>query len=144
MIQCGRLIRESLMILAVSLVLHANCLSMDDALRMSVGVKIDRVNENWILLREGKTFRIRGAGGDGAMDVLAGIGGNAIRTWGLKGIEDKLDRAHKCGLSVIVGIWIGHARHGFTWDDKVAVKKQHDEATSAVQRLKRGFRFSCG
>ena len=51
----------------------------------------------------------------GAMD--AGDVGNVY----LDGVTALLDEAHALGLSVTVGIWLGHERHGFDYADEAQV-----------------------
>ena len=36
----------------------------------------------WRLLRGGEPYVIKGAGGDGSLELLAASGANSIRTWG--------------------------------------------------------------
>ncbi len=86
---------------------------------------------------DGAPFEIKGAGGDADKAVLAACGGNTFRTWG---VDDKtpglLDQAQANGLKVALGIWIGHARHGFDYGDPAQVQKQFDDAKAAVQKYK--------
>jgi len=36
-----------------------------------------------------------------------------VRTWGAADLDALLDQAHALGLTVTIGIWLGHERHGF-------------------------------
>ena len=47
--------------------------------------------------------------------MLHSIGGNSIRTWSTENAQEILkDEAHgKYGISVCLGLWVGHGRHGF-------------------------------
>ncbi|MBN8526810.1 MAG: hypothetical protein J0M02_15870 [Planctomycetes bacterium] len=99
-------------------------------------VQLVQKDGSWQLLRDGKPFVVRGAGGDASKALLASIGGNTCRTWGADDIQDRLDDAHKNGLAVVVGIWLGHERHGFKWNDPVAVKKQFEMAKEQVLKWK--------
>ena len=88
------------------------------------------------LLVDGKPFAVHGAGGDASKKLLADIGGNTCRTWGGDDIKDKLDDAQANGLKVVVGIWLGHARHGFKWADQAAVAKQFADAKHLIEHWK--------
>jgi hypothetical protein len=92
----------------------------------------------WRLMRDGEPFVIRGAGGPGSLEMLAACGGNTIRTWGVEDVEKQvdgvrmIDRAHKVGLAVTVGLWLGHERHGFDWNDSNAIARQRKMVEDAV------------
>ncbi|MFM7413968.1 MAG: glycoside hydrolase family 2 TIM barrel-domain containing protein [Planctomycetota bacterium] len=94
------------------------------------------------LLRDGTPFRIRGAAGIDHLDVLAACGGNAIRTWDAESAgretdgESLLDRAERLGITVTIGLWLGHERHGFRYDDPVQVERQRQDVEVAVRRFK--------
>lgn len=88
------------------------------------------------LVVDGAPFIVHGAGGDASKKLLADIGGNTCRTWGGDDIKDKLDEAHANGLKVVVGIWLGHARHGFNWADQAAVASQFTEAKHLSEHWK--------
>ena len=90
----------------------------------------------WQLLRDGDPYLIRGAGGTHSLKQLADAGANSIRTWGGDDIEDLLDEAHGLGLTVTVGIWLGHERHGFDYQDKQQVAEQLEKARQIVLRYK--------
>ena len=81
-------------------------------------------------------YFIKGAGGTGDLAQLAAAGGNSVRTWGAEGLEDRLDEAHRLGLTVTVGIWLGHERHGFNYDDAAQVHAQKEDARKAILRYK--------
>ncbi len=70
------------------------------------------------------------------MELLADAGANSVRTWGADDIGERLDAAHALGLSVTVGIWLGHERHGFDYSDKVQVQAQLERARQTVLRYK--------
>ena len=67
---------------------------------------------------------------------LAAAGANSIRTWGGDDISERLDAAHALGLTVTVGIWLGHERHGFDYSDEAQVREQLEHARDIVLRYK--------
>ncbi|NBR96940.1 MAG: hypothetical protein EBT48_04985, partial [Verrucomicrobia bacterium] len=76
----------------------------------------------WELLRNGKPFLIQGVGGPGSLQLAREAGVNSIRTWGIEQLEAKdmdghtlLNRAEELGLTICVGIWVKHERHGFKY-----------------------------
>lgn len=94
------------------------------------------------LLRNGQEFVICGAGGDQRLDVLAACGGNCLRTWGVdavaarEGRETLLDIAHKHGIAVTQGIWLGHERHGFDYRNAEQLDRQRRDVEAAIMRFK--------
>jgi hypothetical protein len=88
------------------------------------------------MLRDGKPFTIKGAGGGASKKLLADLGGNSFRTWGADNIDAQLDEAERLGLAVTVGIWLGHERHGFNYADPQQVRAQFDKAKAAIERYK--------
>jgi len=102
-----------------------------------IPVRLQRQGEGFQLLRDGKPYFIKGGGGSGSPELLAKCGGNSIRTWGVGPDTQKvLDNAHQLGLTVTVGLWLGHKDHGFDYDDPVAVQKQLAATKQAVQKYK--------
>ncbi|MFK7930506.1 MAG: glycoside hydrolase family 2 TIM barrel-domain containing protein [Myxococcota bacterium] len=98
-----------------------------------VPVQVVQTDGAWELRRDGKPYLIRGAGGTGSLEKLAAAGANSLRTWGIDDTTgDLLNRAHRLGLTVTIGIWLGHERHGFDYDDPAAVAKQLATARDAV------------
>jgi len=102
----------------------------------SIRVELRQTENGWQLLRGGEPYLIRGAGGSHSLPALADAGANSIRTWDADNIDVLLDEAHSLGLSVTVGIWLGHERHGFDYDDKIRVADQLEQARQAVLRYK--------
>ena len=100
-------------------------------------VELKQINGDWRLFRDGKPYEIKGAGGNGSLALLAACGGNSIRTWGVDDhTQALLDDAHKNGISVALGIWLGHERHGFDYDNEQAVASQADTVMRAVRKYK--------
>lgn len=88
-----------------------------------VPVELIEDRGQYYLIRGGAPYWIKGVGGTDFIEAFAAIGGNSVRTWG----EDPgpvLDRAHELGLTVCVGLWIEHERHGFDYDDPEAWEVQ--------------------
>jgi hypothetical protein len=111
-------------------------LSSSQALAEAIPVELREMAEGWQLYRAGQPYFIRGAGGDASLAGLAAAGANSVRTWGADDIEARLDEAHALGLSVTVGIWLGHERHGFDYNDQAQVAKQLEQARQIVLRYK--------
>ncbi len=91
---------------------------------------------NWSLWRAGQPFRIKGAGGEGSLQLLAQVGGNSTRTWGVDGnTQRRLDDAHAQGLTVAVGIWLEHSQKGFDYANTQKTQQQFDKVLAAVRDL---------
>lgn len=88
------------------------------------------------LLRDGQPYLVKGVGGDSRLDALAAAGGNSIRTWGTDNLKEILDAAHKHQLTVCVGLWLGHERHGFNYQDESAVVQQLNDSLTAIRKYK--------
>ncbi len=102
-----------------------------------VPVQLNQTDEGWQLLRGGKPYTIKGAGGDQYLGLLAASGGNSIRTWGVdENTKALLDEAHRHGLTVTLGIWLGHERHGFNYNDLDQVAEQFKAVRDAVEAYK--------
>jgi hypothetical protein len=88
------------------------------------------------LLRNGQEYPIRGVGGEADFELLAQLGGNSVRTWGVDNLGTVLDAAQRHGLTVCAGLWLGHERHGFNYQDEAAVLKQLEACLAAVRKYK--------
>ena len=107
-------------------------------LGQSQAVKVEVIeNENgYSLYRDGKPYYIKGAGGHEHLDELLYLGGNSIRTWSAEDAQEILDNAHRKGLTVMFGLWVQHERHGFDYNDELAVQKQLERFTEIVRKYK--------
>ena len=97
---------------------------------------VKQENNNWQLIRNGLPYFVKGAGGSGHLKQLVACGGNSIRTWDSKDGNKILDSAQKYGLTVLMGLGVTPERHGFSYDDEAAVKKQFEQTKAEVLRLK--------
>lgn len=104
----------------------------------AVPVRIEKAADGrgWRLVRDGRPYFIKGAGGNENLELLKQAGGNSIRTWGADNADAVLDRAHSLGLTVTLGIWLGHPEHGFKYDDPKMVAEQMERAKATARRYK--------
>jgi len=93
--------------------------------------------DGYTLLYNSEPYSIKGVGGDKHLDLLARLGGNTIRTWGVGPETEKLlDKAHQNGIAVTLGIWLQHERHGFNYRNKDKLEEQRQIVLAAVERFK--------
>ncbi len=88
------------------------------------------------LQRNGLEYFVNGAGGDASKTLLKELGGNSFRTWGAENAGTLLDEAQKLGLTVTVGIWLGHKEHGFDYNNADQVASQFEDARKVVLKYK--------
>ncbi len=104
-------------------------------------VEMKNTDGKYRLYVNGQEFYIKGAGCEfGDIPALAKHGANAFRTWRVDngqqtGLE-VLEEARKNGLMVVMGLDMARERHGFDYNDSVAVKKQFDEMASQIDMYK--------
>ncbi|MDQ2720589.1 MAG: hypothetical protein M3Z26_12635 [Bacteroidota bacterium] len=101
-----------------------------------IKTKIEKTNTGFSLLRGGKPYFIKGAGGTNYMDRLAKYGGNSIRTWDTKNAEVLLAKAKELDLTVTMGLDVARERHGFNYDDTTAVRQQLEQIRNEVRKYK--------
>lgn len=101
-----------------------------------VKVEIRKTKTGFEILRGGRPYFIKGAGGTYNMEKLQASGGNSVRTWSSNEGKEVLDQAEKLGLSVTMGLNVSRERHGFNYDDSVAVKKQLERLRTEVRKFK--------
>ncbi len=101
-------------------------------------IKVELVQEDgkWTILRGGEPYFVRGVGGHDYLDQAAAYGANSLRTWSPDNAQHILDEAHKRGMTVLMGLWVGQERQGFDYDDPKAVKAQLEGFRAAVRELK--------
>ena len=120
-----------IVLLLIGLALLPSCVTAQ-----ATPVELRQMDEGWQLLRGGEPYLIRGAGGNASLQQAAAAGANSVRTWDADNIDALLDEAHSLGLSVTVGIWLGHERHGFDYADEKQVAEQLERARQIVLRYK--------
>ena len=99
-----------------------------------VETKVVASGPSFQLLRDGKPYFIKGAGGGGSKTLLAQSGANSFRTWGIgKDTKEQLDEAQKLGLTVTVGFWLPHK---FNWTNQEGVEKEIAKVKEGVLALK--------
>jgi hypothetical protein len=104
-------------------------------------VTLEKANGKFQILVNNNPFYIKGAGLEfGDIASVATHNGNSFRTWrtdnGKQSGKEVLDEAHKNGLMVTMGIEVARERHGFDYNDEVAVKEQLDRIKKEVEALK--------
>ena len=116
-------------ILITVLSLMTACSSEPDNVLSPIKVEIEKTERGYRLLRGGEPYAVRGAGmGGDDIARFAASGGNSIRTWTTmragRDTRELLDTAHAHGVSVALGLPMRPERHGFDYDDAVAVAEQ--------------------
>jgi Glycosyl hydrolases family 2, TIM barrel domain len=98
-------------------------------------VRIEHSRNGYVLLRDGKQFLIKGAGGAREhMENVVAAGGNSIREWSPD--KSALETARQLGLTVLVGLPLTAARHGFDYNNPEQVRKQLENVLATVRDLK--------
>jgi hypothetical protein len=105
-------------------------------LAQAIKVEVKETKEGYTLFRDGKPYYIKGVGGKDHVDEMLYLGANSIRTWGIDEADEALATAEKHGLTVMLGLWVQHERHGFDYNDTIAVQKQLDRFTEIVKKYK--------
>lgn len=98
-------------------------------------------NGKFELLVNNELFYIKGGGLEfGDISSLSKHHGNSFRTWrtenGRQSGKEVLDEAQKYELMVTMGIEVARERHGFDYNDTIAVKQQQDRIKEEVLALK--------
>lgn len=101
-----------------------------------IAVRIAKTNTGFQLLRGGKPYFIKGAGGGASKEALHAAGANSWRTWGADNLDGELAEAQKLGMTVSVGLWLGHKDQGFNYSDAAAVAAQKETARKAILHYK--------
>jgi len=106
-----------------------------------VKVELKKHDGQFQLYVNKEPFYIKGAGLEfGQIVTVAEHGGNSFRTWrtenGQQSGKEVLDEARKNGLMVTMGIEVARERHGFDYNDSIAVKEQLERIKQEVIALK--------
>jgi hypothetical protein len=99
-------------------------------------VTIKKDGARYQLYVNGQPYYIKGAGGYKYYDKLKEYGGNSVRLWSTEGAKEYMDKAHALGLTVTLGLDLGHERKGFNYSDKKAVKEQFERVKKQVMEFK--------
>jgi hypothetical protein len=106
-------------------------------------IKVEIVDDNgkYQLLRGGQPYVVKGAGIDHVdLQSLVEHGGNSVRTWAVddaaEPAQQLLDRAQALGLTVSLCLEFARERHGFDYNDPVAVARQAAETRARVLKYK--------
>ena len=102
----------------------------------AVKVEIHQADGRYQLLRAGKPYFVRGAGGGQFPERIAAYGGNSIRTWGTDDAPQVLRAAQANGLTVMLGLDVARERHGFNYADPQAVAAQLRHLRAEVLKYK--------
>ncbi|MEO0575987.1 MAG: glycoside hydrolase family 2 TIM barrel-domain containing protein, partial [Pseudomonadota bacterium] len=95
-------------------------------------VELRATESGWQLFRDGQPYVVKGVGGNSRLQEAAEAGANSIRLWDTDGAGPILDEAHALGLTVAMGIWLGHERHGFDYSDPAQLASQLEKVRNAV------------
>lgn len=106
-----------------------------------VKVTLEQEDGKFQLFVNGDPMYIKGAGLEfGDVPSLARHQGNSFRTWrtdnGKVSGKEVLDEAYENGLLVSMGIEVARERHGFDYNDPIAVKAQLEDIKAQVMALK--------
>lgn len=132
-------IRYILVILALLMLFacdRRNDIVDENSQPVPVTLEYDSEEERYQIYRDGEAYYIKGVGGTEDLEKLAEMGGNSVRTWSTSNADEILDKAHELGLTVMLGIWLEHERHGFDYDDEDAVQAQKEEVREKILRYK--------
>ncbi len=95
-----------------------------------------KTDAGYTFMRDGKPYYVKGSGGEVNLDKVVAIGSNSIRTWGIDNAQEVLDDAQKHGLTVMLGLWLQHERHGFDYNNAEKVQKQLNHFKSIIDKYK--------
>jgi hypothetical protein len=118
-----------------NLFLYISCLGLfcNTALAQ---IKVVKTATGYQLMRNGQPYYVKGVGGQVNFDEMVKIGANSFRTWGVDDAKKVLDEAQAHGLTVMLGFWLQHERHGFDYNDANKVKVQLDHFKRMVDQFK--------
>ena len=125
----GRKIPSRAACIAFTLAALVTCRETVPPCHSAVPVCLDGPNG---MLRGGKPYFVKGAGGDRNLEQLAARGANSIRTWTTNGLAGILDRADGLGLTVSAGIWLEPECSWFSYGNPQHCAKQSERVRKEV------------
>jgi Glycosyl hydrolases family 2, TIM barrel domain len=84
------------------------------------------------LMREGKPYFVKGAGGETQLAQLATHGANSVRTWSTNKLAATLDEAARLGLTVSAGIWLESECSWFSYSNPEHRAKQAERVKQEI------------
>jgi hypothetical protein len=90
----------------------------------------------YTLIRQGKPYFIKGAGGVSNLQQLKEAGGNSVRIWDDVDAGQLLDEAQRLGLTVMFGIWVEREMESFDYDDQAAVERQYQRIRKIILKYR--------
>lgn len=132
---------KHLMVLVAKLIVVLALVSSCTVFSQALKVEIVEHDGKFTLLRDGKPYEVRGVGMvDTNLERAKKYGANSIRTWSVDHnalpAQELLDRAHALGMTVSLCLEFARERHGFDYNDPVAVAKQFEESKQRVLKYK--------
>ena len=130
-----------LLTLMAALLVSCSSKNVNETIAGPAKVELKKEANGYQLYCNNEPFYIRGAGLEGgSIEELAAHGGNAMRTWRtdnrFRTGSEVLEEAQAHGIMVCMGLEIGRERHGFDYNDTVAVREQLDYARGEVMKYK--------
>jgi len=107
-----------------------------DSADTTVPTAIRKTDQGYELLRYGKPYFIQGAGCVNRFEQLRAIGGNSVRTWDTHDAQRILDEAHKLGMTVTLGLWVGRWQEGFEYKNQKLLDEQYQQLKKEVLKFK--------
>jgi hypothetical protein len=129
----GRQILIRAALLAFATVPLVTCRETVVAGSTAVPVRLDGQNR---MLRGGKPYFVKGAGGERNLEQLAARGANSVRTWTTNGLSNTLDQAEKLGLTVSAGIWLEPECSWFSYHNPAHCARQAERVRKEVLRYR--------
>lgn len=127
---------HSLLLLAFTLsMVLSGCLRENQPDR-SAKVYIDHRDGRYLVIRNGKPYNIKGAGGDAHFRELHESGGNTLRTWDTTNLAQILDSAQKHNLAVIVGLPIPNSGDISLYDNPQINQTRYRALQSLIRRFR--------
>lgn len=129
-----RIVLLLLSVITLSLVL-SGCIGEKDVDR-SAKVYIDHADGRYTIVRNGKPFSVRGAGGYSHFRELREAGGNTLRTWDTTNLTQVLDSAQKHEIAVIVGLPLPNSGDLAFYNDPQITEARYLAFQSLVKRFR--------
>lgn len=101
-------------------------------------VEVRYENNHAKLYRNGLPYHIKGGSGTEHLEKVLLYGGNSIRTWSLYNAKELLDKAHKYGLTVTLGLEVGRPHWGedFNYWNLWKVDEKIEELRPYIEEFK--------